>query len=79
MKQLNLSLSKVVAQQLANCAEQHSGLICKKQRQPEIRTPSGQVERNMLLSTGQSVLNLRQRAISQYNLIELQKAIDLAG
>jgi hypothetical protein len=76
MKQLNISLSNGIAQQLANLREQLSSLVYKKQRQPKIRPIE---DDRLLLSIGQSVLNRRERTISQYNLVELEKAIDLAG
>jgi hypothetical protein len=76
MKQQNISLSNVLAQQLANLGDRLSSLAYTKQRQPKIRSIE---DDRLLLSVGQSVLNRRERTVSQYNLVELEKAIDLAG
>jgi hypothetical protein len=48
-------------------------------KQDELHTPLTHPGQEDVLASGQTILNQRLRTISQYNLLELQKAIDLAG
>jgi len=52
---------------------------CAKQEEIKFHAPETWLNWDHPPAAGQSILNRRLRTVSQYNLVDLQKAIDLAG
>jgi hypothetical protein len=50
-----------------------------QQKENKLHAPVAKLNWDHTPVAGQSILNRRMRTVSQYNLVDLQKAIDLAG
>jgi hypothetical protein len=64
---------------VAYLKEQGSYSGCDQQKENNFHAPEAKLNRDHPPVSGQTILNRRLRTVSQYNLVDLQKAIDLAG